>query len=332
MVYGIGNPLIDILINIDDVDLSSLNLSKGTMHLIDEERRKEILSYIKNKEITYSCGGSCPNTIISLSAFGIKTTLAGKIANDEFGSIYTSQLQNLGVISDIKSGNENPTGSSIIMISPDTERTMNTYLGMCRFFSAADISEKLLLDSEILYFTGYMWDTESQKEAVMKAINLAKKQNIKIVFDVADPFAVQRNKDDFLRLIEKNIDIVLANNEEAKILFDNENIQKGINELSKITNIAIVKNGPKGSFIKQKNEDLLEIPVNKVEAIDTTGAGDMYAAGFIYGLSKKYNLYNSGICASFLASQIILQKGAQFSEEKITTLKEVLSNGKWKYC
>ncbi len=331
MVYGIGNPLIDILVNVNDGDLSNLNLSKGTMHLIDEKRREEILLYIEDKKKVYSCGGSCPNTIIALSAFGIKTVLSGKISRDKFGEIYTAQLKDPGVISDIKFGDEYPTGSSIILISPDTERTMNTYLGICRFFSKEDINENLLKDSEILYFTGYMWDTESQKEAVIKAVDIAKKHNITVVFDVADPFVVQRNKKAFLDLIEKKIDIVFANNEEAKILFDNSDIRTGIDELSKMTDTAIVKNGASGSFIKQKDENLIEIPVNKVSAIDTTGAGDMYAAGFLFGLSKKYNVFDSGICASFLASQIILQKGAQFSKEKINTLKVILSTEKWKY-
>ena len=329
-IYGIGNPLIDIFADVSDSDLSNLGLNKGTMHLIDLEERKKILDYISNKELCYACGGSCPNTMIALSSFGVKSALGGKIGLDDQGEQYKNQLKTYNTTSCIKQAN-GVTGSSIILISPDTERTMNTYLGINREFSRDDIDYKVLEKSDFLYFTGYMWDTDLQKEAILECIDFANKNDKKIIFDAADPFAVNRNIEDFIKLIKKHIYIVFANNEEAKILTSLEDPIESSKYLSSISQIAVVKNGSEGSIV-QEGTNVEIIPINKVKAIDSTGAGDMYAAGFIYGVINKFNLRDSGICASYLASQIVQTSGAQFTPEQFKLISEALSNGSWKYC
>ena len=324
-VYGIGNPLIDIIVNITDEELHSLGLHKGTMNLIDNERRIELTEFIKTKsEISYSCGGSCPNTIITLSTMGIHTTLSGKVGNDEYGKIYKEKLSKLRVkdnllFSDI------PTGSSIIFVTPDSDRTMNTFLGANRYFCTDDIIEEDLNKSDFFHFTGYMWDTQNQKDAIKKALSIAHAKGITVSFDLGDMFAVGRYKDSFLDIIKHDCNIVFANKEEARIMFDNYDAYECCKSMGKLCETAIVKNGKKGSFISHKQK-IYSIPVQGPNIpVDTTGAGDTYSAGFIYGLCSGFDIYNSGISASVLAGQIIKQRGAQFAHDMKDSLAELIN-------
>jgi len=322
LIYGIGNPLIDIIINAKDKDLNNLGLDKGVMHLVDEKRQKEILSYFSELIPIYHPGGSAPNTLLACSAFGINSLITGKIGNDKFGEIYIKQAKRFGVIPALVQG-DGPTGSSIIIVTPDGERTMNTHLGMCQRFSKDDLDIKKLSRSRFLYFTGYMWDTDSQKTAIKTAINFAKKNNIKIIFDVADPFVVKRNKEEFLQIIEKDIDIVFANKSELEILFNTEDYNISSRKLGKIVNVAGIKLGKKGSIVVENNTQTL-LPPRPIIAKDSTGAGDMYAAGFISSLCKGLKPIEAGKIGGFVAEEIIQQTGAQLNLNKIKELSLTL--------
>lgn len=327
-VTGIGNPLIDILVEISDEDLDRLGLHKGTMHLIETERRKHLLDYVSTRPKELNCGGSCPNTIITIAAFGIPASLGGKVGCDEYGDFYRARLKELGVTDLLTIGTE-PTGSSIILISPDSERTMNTFLGANRQFSSADIDPIRIAESSYLHFTGYMWDTASQREAIMTAISIAEEAGTAISFDIADPFAVSRNRDTFLKIISDHADIVFANNEEARILFDNYDAYECARSMGKLCPTAIVKNGRFGSFIA--DHGMIEsVPVLGGQAVDTTGAGDMYAAGFLIGRCKGYSVRDCGILASFLAGEIIAIHGAQFSLQDIARVSAMMQDGAWR--
>lgn len=329
-VYGIGNPLIDVIVSVSEQELKDLGLYKGTMNLVNVEKRLELSSFIKeNKTPSYSCGGSCPNTIITLSAMGIKTALGGKVGKDEYGDIYRKNLKALNVLDNLGSS-ENPTGSSIILITPDSDRTMNTFLGANRDFCFSDINEETLKKADFFHFTGYMLDTKNQTEAIYRAIEIAKSSGAKISFDIADQFAVGRNRDAFLEIIKSSCDIVFANKQEARIMFDNYDAELCCKSMGKLCETAIVKNGKKGSFISYRGE-IYNIPVKGPSVpVDTTGAGDTYAAGFLYGLCNGMDVVDSGTIASVLAGQIIKQVGAQFSKEKAEELRELLVSGKWK--
>lgn len=319
IVYGIGNPLIDIIINAKDNDLNNLGLDKGVMHLVDEKRQKEILSYFSKSKPIYHPGGSAPNTLLACSALGIPSLITGKIGNDEFGDVYIKQAQKFGVIPALVQG-QGTTGSSIIIVTPDGERTMNTHLGMCRSFSKEDIDIEKLSKSKFLYFTGYMWDTKSQKTAIKTAINFAKANKIKIIFDVADPFVVKRNREEFLEIIKKDIDIVFTNKYELAILYDSKDYNISANYLSKIVKIAGIKLGKKGSIVLENGLQTL-LPPRSIIAKDSTGAGDMYAAGFILALSKGLEPIQAGKIGGFLAEEIIQGTGAQFNMNKIEELR-----------
>jgi len=319
-IYGIGNPLIDIVIQATHEDLSNLNLNAGVMHLVDEKRQQDILQYFENSRLQYFPGGSAPNTIVACAGLGISSLIAGKIGQDQFGDIYLNQVNKYGVTSGLVKG-EGQTGSSIILVTPDGERTMNTHLGMCREFSEFDIDEEKLSNATYFYFTGYMWDTESQKNAIKKAIQISKKNQVQIVFDVADPFAVDRNTNEFLSMIEQDVDLVFANQSELKILFNNEDVNSCCKKLGQIVSSAGIKLGKKGSVVIE-NGDTHLIPPQPILASDSTGAGDMYAAGFLSALSKGLSLQQAGEIGGALAEEIIQQSGAQFSLERIYSLKE----------
>jgi len=344
-IYGIGNLLIDIVTQVTDKELASLELHKGTMHLTDEAERARLLDFLTKKEVTYSCGGDCPNTMIALASFGVEACLAGKVGDDEFGRIYLGQLGELPIRSEVKVG-QGSTGSSIILVSPDSERTMNTHLGINRDFSFEDVSPAVLDEARFLYFTGYLWDTDLQKDAILRTLAIARAQGCTIAFDLADPFAVSRNRDEFLRIVADYVDIAFANREEARILFGTDDVRVAVERLSALTRIAVVKNGAAGSLVmagKKRRDrgpdplpasepgELLSIPVCEQDPIDTTGAGDMYAAGFLYGLVRRLPLFKAGVCASYLASQIIVQRGAQFTAEKRAEVAEVVRSGGWDY-
>ena len=322
IIYGIGNPLIDVVISANDEDLIQLEINKGVMHLVDVDRQNEIQTYFQNNDPIYHTGGSAPNTMVACSGLGIPALIAGKIGQDDFGDTYIKQAEKYGVISGL-SQDEGVTGSSIMLVTPDGERTMNTHLGMCRKFSKKDINVEKLSRAKFFYFTGYMWDTESQKSAIKLAIEIAHENNIKIVFDVADPFVVKRNKDTFLAMIERDVDVVFANQSELAILFGTDDYNTSSDTLGGLVDIAGIKLGKNGSLVLYNGEKTL-LPPRPIQATDSTGAGDMYAAGFLACLSKNLGVMRAGEIGGYLAEEIIQGPGAQFELNQIQQLKTSL--------
>ncbi|MFH2020029.1 MAG: adenosine kinase [archaeon] len=307
-VYGIGNPLIDINVKITDEELSSLNIEKGIMHLIDEDKAKIIQKFLENKKPTKYPAGSCANTIMGIARLGGIVSYGGKLGSDDNAKIYEKALKNCHVISSL-SFDEGITGSSTIFVTPDGERTMNTFLGNCQKFSKSDVDTELILNSKYLYLTGYMWDTKNQKEAALFAMDFAKKNNVKIAFNLADPFLVNRNKNDFLDLISRYVDLIIANEEEAKTLFDTDAIE-ALSLLGKKCDIAVITRGNKGSIAAHK-DSIIKMGAFKVDPVDSTGAGDMFAAGLLYGICKNMTIADSMQLGSFFASWIVSRWGVR---------------------
>ena len=318
-IYGIGNPIVDIIFHVSDNDIKNLGLHKGTMSLVTKKRQTEIINYLQIENASIFPGGSAPNTIISCNGLGIPSVLSGKIGNDTFGGTYLDQINKYDVVSRVVQSN-GPTGTSVVLITPDAERTMNTHLGMCREYNLKDIDEKLLMNSTFLYFTGYMWDTDSQKEAIQKAVDIAQSSDVKICFDVADPFVVERNREEFLEFIKNNVDVVFANQSELLILFQSEDIDHSIHRLMNIVKCGGIKLGKKGSIVFN-NLEKNKIKPKLILAKDTTGAGDMYAAGFLSQFFKTKDYISSGEIGSALAEEIIQINGAQFDKNKMSEMR-----------
>jgi sugar/nucleoside kinase (ribokinase family) len=330
-VYAIENILTDIIIEVTEEDISALGLKKGTMQLVEEDERARILKHTGSRHRTVGCGGSGANTVINMASIGARNALSGKIGNDETGVLYHSKLENLGVVSHLEIGEGMTTGTSIILVTPDSERTMCTTLSANRRYGKADLHVDAVARSRYLYFTGYMWDTDSQKEALLEAITAAKAAGVKIAFDAADPFAVSRNGAEFLKLTKDHFSIIFANAEECRLFFGTADVHDGARRLAALCPLAVVKNGKSGSVVATGDGALYEIPARVVKAVDTTGAGDMYSAGFLDGLRRGFDIRKAALFASWLASVIVSQYGAQLSAENLTLVRNAIADDNWDF-
>lgn len=306
-VYGIGNPLVDIVIKVNDKDIKNLKLKKGAMKLINVKNLNKINKIIKDKDKTIGPAGSCANTMMSLANLGCRAVLAGKIGSDENAFNYEKEIMDYGVTSNLVK-HKGVTGSCISFVTPDFERTMMTCLGVSSKFGVKDINKNNIINSKFLHIEGYQLDNPSQKKAILYAIKIAKDNDVKVSFDLADPLLVERHKTYLPKIIQKS-DIVFANEQEAKML-TNSKPKQAINMID--SEIAIIKMGIKGSIIKNKN-NVIKINSYKANTIDTTGAGDVYAAGILYGLSKGHDLELCGKIGSYAAAKIVEQLGTRFS-------------------
>ena len=335
MVFGIGNPLIDVVIRVTDSDLDELGLSRGIMHLVTLEEQSRILDHLAGLPRMLRPGGSAPNTMLALAGLGVDAVISGKIGDDEFGATYGRQVADYGITNRLVVGH-GATGSSVILVTPDGERTMNTHLGMCQQFGVEDVDDELLRSADYLYFTGYMWDTEVQKAAILHAIEISRASGTKVAFDVADPFAVERYRDDFRALIRDHADLVFANRREAGLLYGGTAAPGGAGSddpmaeaeacaraLGEHVETAVVKVGKDGSVLWHRGE-ITRTPGRPIQPTDTTGAGDMFSAGFLAGLATGRTPAESARLAGHLAEEIITRPGAQFGIEEIRKLQEEL--------
>lgn len=309
-VFGMGNSLIDIQAFVDDTLLDSIGVNKGIMHLIDEERSRSILTRLERIPTEMVPGGSCANTISTVAFLGGQPVYTGIVAEDEYGNVYDDKIQGYGVTTITKWVKHGMTGSSIILTTPDAERTMNTHLGVCREFAKNDIDLDTLKECKVFHLAGYMWDTDNQKETAIYAMEHAKQFGLKVSFDIADPFLVERNRGEFPKIIKEYVDILFGNAQEVMMLTDIDSPLEAGKALQQDCGIVAVKIGKEGSFvITDKVEKVASFPV---EAIDTTGAGDSYAGGFLYAYCQNKPLAECGRFANYIASRIVTVKALGF--------------------
>jgi len=319
-VVSIGNPLMDILIDVEEGFLKELNLVKGNMHLVDEIEIKKIEEKLDQNNIKLAPGGSEANTLNALSMLGHKVVYFGKVGQDEYGEKYHQKLIENNVISKVIKVN-GITGKAITLITPDSERTFATHLGVSTLLEDSEINEADIIEAKYFHLTGYILGGKTTRKAAMQALEIAKNNNVKVCLDLADPNMVKTNKE-ILELVAKEYaDIIIANENEAKE-FTGQEPEQAINTLSEISEIAIIKLGKEGSLIKDKNK-LIKIPGFKANAVDTTGAGDIYTAGFLYGLLNNLDLETSGKIASFIASKVVEVKGARLDNMPIEDIEKI---------
>jgi sugar/nucleoside kinase (ribokinase family) len=309
-VFGMGNSLIDIQAFVSDEFLNEIGVNKGIMHLIDEERSRSILKRLEKIPTEMLPGGSCANTVKAVAFLGGKPVYTGIVNQDTYGKIYEEKLRASDVKTITKWVQYGLTGSSIILTTPDAERTMNTHLGVCRDYTKDDIDVDVLKRCKVFHLAGYMWDTDNQKEAALFAIEQAKRFGLKVSFDIADPFLVERNRGEFPKIIEEYVDILFGNAQEVMMLTDIDSPIDAGKALQQKCEIVAVKVGKEGSFIIS---DKIEKATSfAVEAIDTTGAGDTYAGGFLYAYCQGKSLAECGKFANYIASRIVTVKGLGF--------------------
>ena len=309
-LIGLGNAIVDIIVNIEDDFLEINNLDKGSMNLINSYESQRLLENCK--VIKQISGGSSANTVVCLAELGNNVQFIGRVKNDQFGNFFSSDIKKSKTIFNTPPTNEGAsTAHSIILITPDAQRTMCTYLGASIEFEPKDIDFSVLKESKYLYLEGYLWDSELAKNAFLKAAQIAKKSNTKIILSLSDSFCVDRHRKSFLELIDEYIDIVFCNESEVLSLFKKDKLANCKRDLSTLCELVVVTLGSNGSIIV--NNDHIEVikSITKEKVIDTTGAGDIYAGGFIHGLINNYSLKKCGEIGSICAGQIITQLGSR---------------------
>ncbi len=316
-VIGLGNSLLDLTFEVEDTLLRDFGMKKGEMALIDKEKNKFILKSLEKHSSKMSPGGSCSNTIAGVSILGGKTAFLGKIGTDELGKIYELKTKDLGVQARFSKHKELSTGNAITFITPDKERSFAVYLGASNCLDDSVISESTISNSGILHLEGYNLEPGESRTTSLKAIDIAKNNSTKISLDLSDSSVVHRNLD-FLKEVAKGVDILFVNESEA-LAFTGKVPEKALDHISRLCRIAVVKLGEKGSLIKSEGKTFI-IPPFKAKLVNTNGAGDMYAAGLLYGISKKIGLEKSGKLASFAASLVVSSNGARLEKDLIIIL------------
>ncbi len=319
-ILGIGNALVDIMTILEnDGFLNTFRLQKGSMQLVDADFSLNILTYTEEMKKELSSGGSAANTIHGLANLGIATSFIGKTGNDHYGRFFADDMRNIGINPVLFEGDAE-TGRAIALISPDSERTFATYLGSAIELTADELTEELFKDHDYFYIEGYL---VQNRNLILKAIQIAKKLNIKICIDLASYNVVEQNLEFLKDIVANYVDIVFANEEEAKA-FTGKEPEDALNEIATMCEIAIVKTGKRGSLIKFADE-IYRIEPIECNCIDTTGAGDSYAAGFIYGLSYGYSLEKCGAIGSLLSGKVIEVIGAKMTESQWEEIKNHIS-------
>ena len=309
-ILGIGNAIVDVFAQVEERFLKENNLIKGSMKLINEEEFFELKQKIKIEKI--SAGGSVANSMAGISYLDGDASFIGKINSDEFGELYKKSLENIDVAFLYNPKKElMPTGTCIILITPDSERTMCTYLGISSQLAANDLSEKNIIDKELIFLEGYLWDKGLSEKMFKQAINLAKKNKVKIAMTLSDIFCVTRHKVDFYNLLKNDLDVLIGNENEINELTGNKNLSNSINQLILLNKLIIVTRSEKGSLAIDNGIiiDCDSIQVKKV--IDVTGAGDLFAAGFLKEYVEKSEIKKCLTTGSSMASKIIQKIGAR---------------------
>ena len=311
-VYGVGNSLVDIQARIDDSVLQSLQFSKGIMTLVDEPTQTRVLDNLRGAKTSRCAGGSAANTIAGLVDFGGTAAYAGKTGRDELGEFWLKDMRNLGVTIEVPQVH-GQTGACVVLITEDAQRTMLTHLGLSATLSPDDISEAEIKKAKFVYIEGYLFAGETTKDAAMRAIELAKKNGVKVAFTVSDPFLIQMHKELFWSLIEGPVDLLFCNLDEARSLTGMTDPIECAHAIHRHAADVALTLGADGSLLMHDGK---AIPIEGVttKAIDTTGAGDMYAAGILYGITNGLTWKQSGHLASHAAARVVAQMGARLSK------------------
>ncbi len=309
-VLGIGNAIVDILVQTEDDFLSENGLSKGAMALVSAEEQRAL--YEKSGQAIESSGGSAANTLAGVAALGGRAAFAGKVKDDQLGTVFAHDIRAAGVNFTTPMANEGaPTATCLVLISPDGQRTMQTYLGACVDFAPADLDPDQVKAAQVTYLEGYLWDPDPAREAFLQASKIAHDAGRKVALSLSDPFCVDRHRDGFIPFIEEHVDILFANEDEILSLYQVEDFDAAAEKIRGVVDIAALTRSEKGSVVVTA-DDTIAVPAAPVEhVVDTTGAGDAYAAGFLAAHTHGRDLETSAKLGGLLAAVIIQQIGAR---------------------
>jgi sugar/nucleoside kinase (ribokinase family) len=307
-VVGIGNALVDVIAHGDDAFLAEHGLVKGSMQLIDTARAEELYRALASP--VEMSGGSAANTMCGVASFGGRAAYIGKVSKDDLGAVFGHDLNAVGV--SFRPGApaaDTPTGRCIIVVTADAQRTMNTYLGVSSLLCADDLDETAIADGAVLYMEGYLFDRDDAKKAFRRAAGVAHEHGRKVSLTLSDSFCVDRHRDDFAVLVREDVDILFGNRDELCSLYEVDDLDAAIATVRGVCEVAAITAGKDGSYVVTAGE-VTAVPAEQVSRVlDTTGAGDLYAAGFLYGYSKALPLAECARLGSIAAAEVISHVG-----------------------
>lgn len=309
-VLGIGNAIVDVVAHAEDAFLAGHGLNKGTMALIDETMADRL--YDQLGPAIECSGGSAANTIAGLASLGGAAAFIGKVAEDQLGKVFTHDIRALGVAFRTKPlAGGSSTARCLVLVSPDAQRTMQTYLGACTQLYPDDIDAELVAESQVTYLEGYLWDPPHAKDAFVKAARIAAEAGRKVALSLSDPFCVDRHRDDFLKLVADHVDVLFANEAEIKHLYKTENFDEALQQVRGHCAVAALTRSEKGSVVVAGDE-VHVVDAEPIERlVDTTGAGDAYAAGFLFGLTTGKDLATCARLGGIASAEVISHLGAR---------------------
>ncbi len=321
-VYGVGNAIMDLQLRCDDAFLDTVGVEKGVMTLVEELQQNAVLKALADHAPHECPGGSAANTVVGVADLGGRAAYAGKTGDDAFGERYRMAMRDLGVVIEV-APTRGQTGTCVVLVTPDAQRTMLTHLGVSSSLGPDDVDADEIAKARYVYVEGYLFVGESTRAAALKAVELARARGVKVALTVSDPFIVDMCRDDFTRLIRDGVDLLFCNEIEAVALTGRDDAIEAARELHRMcANVALTL-GANGSIIMHEGE-VIAIEGVEVEAVDTTGAGDMYAAGVLYGITHDLGWKKAGHLGSHAAAQIVARLGARlprpWTQEEIAGL------------
>lgn len=322
-VLGIGNALVDVISSVDDDFITAHDFPRGATTMVDLERAEAVYADLPPaQEIS---GGSCANTIAGLASFGATVAFVGRVRDDQLGKVYTHDLRSLGVHFDVAPATTGPaTGRCLVMVTPDAQRTQCTYLGASTFIGPDDVDPALVGRAAVTYLEGYLWDQPPAKHAIRKAAAAARSANRQVALTLSDPFCVDRHREEFRDLVADEIDVLFANEAEICSLYEVDDFDAALQQVRNHCRVGALTRSEQGSVVigGEEMHAIAAEPVDRL--VDTTGAGDQYAAGFLYGLTHGYDLATCGRLGSMAAAEVISHFGARPAVSLATLAEEVV--------
>ena len=327
-VYAIGNALVDIEYHATPHQLLEMEIEKGVMTLIDEQRQNSLIAQLGESHESMTCGGSAANTIIALAQMGARTHLDCRVSSDMTGQIFARDLHQSGVNSnlDFKPLPPGVTGKCLVFVTPDADRTMNTFLGVSAELDSSDIDTDAIKHSEYIYIEGYLASSENTRDAAIEARRVAENQEIKTSLTLSDPNMVRFFRESLEAMIGDRVDLLFANDDEARELANTDSLEEAVQYFKKISRSFAITRGKDGALLFD-GVALIEIKPVQVQAIDTLGAGDMFAGAFLYGLCEGMSFHKAGDLASLASAKIVTQFGPRLRTEQTRALLESFTAG-----
>jgi sugar/nucleoside kinase (ribokinase family) len=327
-VYGIGNALVDIEYHTTDEKLNELGIEKGLMTLIDEQQQNSLFTYLGDSHESMACGGSAANTIIALAQLGARVHFDCRVANDFTGQFFVRDLHDSGVNSSLKLNDSltGVTGKCLVFATPDADRTMNTFLGASAELSVNDIDEAAIKNADYVYIEGYLVSADCTREAAIHARAIAEQRSVKTALTLSDPNMVIFFRDGIEQMLGNGVDLLFANEDEACELAQSKDFNDAVEAMKKVARTFAITRGKKGAVLFDGNS-LINIDPNPVEAVDSLGAGDLFAGAFLFGLTEGMNFQQAGDLASMASSKIVTQYGPRLKAEQTQNLLATFKSG-----